>query len=181
MEKRNKLSLKGILAPTVSLLLICLFTTGILAVVNAMTEGPIAANMAAQADSSRQEIFPGARFLDNGDYFTALEPSGALLGYSFETQGKGYGGAIHVTVGLDPDGNILKVQVVAADDETPGLGQRVREAGFLNQFIGKSGALSLGKDVDGVTGATYSSQGVVDAVNAAQQIYEGQVKGGAEE
>ena len=181
MAKSKKLNLKDILAPTVSLFLICLVTTGVLAVVNAVTETPISTNMAAQAEAARQEIFVGARFTDNGDYFTAMEQDGALMGYCIETQSRGYGGSIQVTVGLDPDGNISKVQVVAADDETPGLGQKVRDAAFLDQFAGKAGALSLGDGIDSVTSATYSSQGVVDAVNAALRIYDEQIKGGVEE
>ncbi|HCJ88846.1 MAG TPA: hypothetical protein DHV94_05505, partial [Clostridiales bacterium] len=34
-----------------------------------------------------------------------------------------------------------------------------------SQFIGKSAPLTLGVDIDAVTGATLTSQAVVDAVN----------------
>jgi len=175
VAKNKKLNLKEILVPTISLFLICLVTTAALAAVNAVTEEPIAANMSAKADAARQEMFEDARFTDNGDYFTAMEQNGALLGYCIETQAQGYGGMIQVTVGLNPEGGIIKVQVVAADDETPGLGTKVKEESFLKQFIG-------GKNIvraDSIASATYSSRGVENAVNQALRIYDEQIKGGA--
>ena len=36
---------------------------------------------------------------------------------------------------------------------------------FTSQFIGKKAPLTLGVDIDAVTGATLTSQAVVDAVN----------------
>ena len=174
MAKSKKLDMKEILLPTVSLFVICLAFTGALAAVNMVTQAPIAANMAAKADAARQEIFEDARFTDNGDYYTAMEQNGALLGYCIETQAQGYGGLIEVTVGLDPEGSVLKVKVVNCDGETPGLGQKVKEESFLKRFIG-------GKDsvkADSIASATYSSQGVVNAVNRALEIYQEQIKGG---
>ena len=171
---KPKSNLKEILIPTVSLFVICLVFTGALAVVNMVTEEPIAANMAAKANAARQEIFGGARFTDNGDYFTAMEQNGTLLGYCMETRAQGYGGVIEVTVGLDPEGRVLKVQVVNCDNETPGLGQKIKEESFLKQFTG-------GRDTvraDSIASATYSSQGVVNAVNRALEIYQEQIKGG---
>ncbi|MCL2299683.1 MAG: hypothetical protein FWC27_06000, partial [Firmicutes bacterium] len=91
MAKNKKLNLKEILLPTVSLFTICLVMTGALAAVNMITEAPIAANMAEGADAARQEIFEGARFEDNGDYFTAMGQNGALLGYCVDTEARGYG------------------------------------------------------------------------------------------
>ena len=170
----KKLDLKEILTPTISLFLICLLTTGALAAVNMITETPIAANMAAKADAARQEIFEDARFTDNGDFFTAMEQNGALLGYCIETQAQGYGGLIEVTVGLDPEGGVLKVKVVNCDNETPGLGQKIKEESFLKQFLGGRDTVQA----DSIASATYSSQAVVNAVNQALQIYEEQIKGG---
>ena len=174
MAKSKKLDLKEILIPTVSLFVICLVFTGALAVVNMVTQGPIAVNEAAKAEAARQEIFEGARFTENGDYFTAMEQNGALLGYCIETQAQGYGGVIQVTVGLDPEGQVLRVKVVNCDNETPGLGTKVKEESFLRQFTGGSGTVRA----DSIASATYSSQGVVNAVNRALEIYEEQIKGG---
>jgi len=173
----QKFSLKEILMPALSLFVICLVIAGSLALVNAVTMEPIAANATREADEARQVIFPGAAFEAHDDYFVAYLDE-ALQGYCIETQAQGYGGTINVTVGLDPTGSVLKVQVVAADGETPGLGQKVKEPAFLDQFAGRTGALALGRGIDSIASATYSSQGVVDAVNKALEIYNEQIKGG---
>ena len=47
------------------------------------------------------------------------------------------------------------------------------ENGVLDQFIGKSaadGELSVGKNVDAITGATVSTRGVTSGVNAALAV-----------
>ena len=81
---------------------------------------------------------------------------------------KGFGGDVYVELGLDAEGKIAEITI--GDDkfaETPGLGARAQEDEFKNQFIGKSGKLELGTDIDAIAGATITSQAVVDAVNEA--------------
>lgn len=79
----------------------------------------------------------------------------------------GYGGPVLVRLGLDDAGKITYLNVgMARFAETEGLGSRVREEGFLGQFIGKAPPLTI-DDIDAVSGATVSSRAVVDAVNEA--------------
>ena len=87
---------------------------------------------------------------------------------------------LKVSFTLDEDEKISSIEVDASS-ETPGIGSEVgTNQAFLDQFIGKSLPLKLsaaeaGRDtgnedgslVDAVSGATISSQAVVDAVNAA--------------
>ena len=54
---------------------------------------------------------------------------------------------------------------VDASSQTAGLGQKCEEEAFTSQFIGKKVPLTLGVDIDAVTGATVTSQAIVDAVN----------------
>ena len=56
---------------------------------------------------------------------------------------------------------------VDASGETPGRGQRCMEEEFTSQFIGKTAPLMLGDGIDGVSGATFTSAAVVEAVNQA--------------
>jgi len=167
MAAKKKLELKEILFPTLSLFLICFVMTGALALVNSITKEPIAANEKLTADAAREEIFPGARFVENGGCFTAMDQNGVPVGYCIDSEAQGYGGAIKVAVGLDVNGNVLKVQVINCDGETPGLGQKVKDEGFLSQFIG--GRESV--EVDAIASATYSSKGVAAAINQALEIY----------
>ena len=170
----RKLDLKEILVPAISLLLICLVTAAALAAVNAVTQAPIAANMAAQADAARQVIFPDAvSFEDRGAYAMALDFDGDVLGFCMDGEAQGYGGLIKVTIGVNLQGEIINLQLLACEGETPGLGQKVKDESFLRRLIGGKGAVAA----DSIAGATFSSRGVENAVNNALRIYQEQIKG----
>ena len=54
-----------------------------------------------------------------------------------------------------------------ASNETPGYGQRTMDdEDFLAQFIGKTLPLTLGEGVDALSGATYTSTAIVEALNS---------------
>ena len=81
---------------------------------------------------------------------------------------KGFAGDVYVEIGLDAEGKIA--DIVIGDEnfaETAGLGAKAQEPEFYEQFIGKSGEVTLGTDIDAISGATITSQAVVDAVNEA--------------
>ena len=74
-------------------------------------------------------------------------------------------------VGITEDAKINGVSIMT-HTETPGLGARVVEPRFTEQFknMEMGGALNLvskGGKVEGITGATLSSTGVVNAVRNA--------------
>jgi len=74
---------------------------------------------------------------------------------------------ITLSVGFLPDGTISGI-LYSELNETPGIGMNVQEESFTGQFVGKPAQfLTLGADIDAVSGATVSSQAVVNAVNAA--------------
>lgn len=98
--------------------------------------------------------------------FVGMDAEGNLLGYAVKTVAKGYGGDISCVVGFDPSGRVIGVSV-SAPDETPGLGTNVTKPSFTDQLIGKTEAPALGDGLDGVTGATYSSLAVEEAVKKA--------------
>ena len=73
---------------------------------------------------------------------------------------------MYVTVGLTEDGSVASL-TVDASTQLNGIGLVCEEVSFTSQFIGKKGPFTLGEDIDACAGATFTSQGVVDAVNAA--------------
>ncbi len=80
-------------------------------------------------------------------------------------------------VAMNEDGSIKAVSVVSLS-ETPGLGTKVQDGGFLEQYKGKSEKLTAVKsapsadnEIQAVTGATRSSKGVTEAVNIALEVY----------
>ena len=113
--------------------------------------------------------------LDHGSItvFPALR-DGKLVGAALEEQGKGYGGEIGVMVGFNVASDTLAGIGITTLKETPGLGMRVTEQAFSGQFAGARTPVALasqGGSIDGVSGATISSGGVVTAVNKAVQVY----------
>jgi electron transport complex protein RnfG len=90
--------------------------------------------------------------------------AGETFAVAVEGSGKGYHGEIGVMVGVNREGKIMDI-AITSHSETPGVGSRVTEASFTDQFRGLEAEGEL--EVDGISGATYSSRGVVAAVEQA--------------
>ena len=76
----------------------------------------------------------------------------------------GWHKGVVVTVKIDKN-HVITALTVDASGEFYALGGKCADEAFTSQFIGKSAPLTLGVDIDAVTGATLTSQAVVDAVN----------------
>ena len=104
------------------------------------------------------------------------QSGGQPVGYAINVEASGSQGTISMMVGIDMDGAVTGVSIVT-NSETSGIGSKVMSnepltngTRVLDQFIGKSaadGVLSVGSNVDAITGATVSTKGVTTGVNAA--------------
>lgn len=89
---------------------------------------------------------------------------------------KGFSGLVKIMIGFKPSGEIENV-VVLEQKETPGLGTRMTEDKFLQQFKGvnistfKLKVKKDGGDVDALTGATISSRAFCDATQTAYDAF----------
>ncbi len=83
----------------------------------------------------------------------------------FASNIKGYNGPIHVEIGMDMTATIKGLRVVW-HMEDKAYGDKVFTGGSLTQFIGMDwrGRYKLGKDVDGVTGATVTSRALAKSI-----------------
>ena len=62
--------------------------------------------------------------------------------------------------------------------QTTGIGSKVSDDSFASGFIGwNGGEVSSGSPVDSIAGATYSSNGAFNAINAAIDCYNNEIKG----
>lgn len=96
-------------------------------------------------------------------------------GAAFSVKGSGFWGPIIVMVGIDPEKMTIKGMEILQQEETPGLGARIEEGWFRNQFKGKrmdtpirmmiKGAKPGHNDVEAIAGATLSSKFVEDIIN----------------
>lgn len=169
--------MKYILKLSVTLLLIAALVAAALAGVNAVTKDRIAAVQAEKINKAITALFPEAadvRQLEAGEYadetgiVAAVYATGS--GWAMEVRPSGFGGEMVLMVGVSSLFEVTGVQVIS-HAETPGLGAVAADKGsageaFRGSFAGLSGTLSVG-DIDALTGATITSQAVVDGVNAA--------------
>lgn len=106
---------------------------------------------------------------------------GKVTGVAYEIFGSGYAGEMKLMLGLDAQGKILGVRVIA-HKETPGLGDKMEEkkGDWILRFTG----LSLGnpppdkwkvkKDggqFDQFAGATITPRGVIDAIRKGLELF----------
>jgi electron transport complex protein RnfG len=180
-----KLDAKSILVPTAILFVICVVVSAALAGTNLLTKDQIAKQQAAKSEASRKVVLSTAQTFEEKDGYYVGMADGAVVGYVFETESKGYGGTVKVMTGIDSEGNISGV-VILSHSETPGLGANAEKADFLDQFLQPaSGEIQVIKyqtpaegQIEAMTGATITSKAVTDAVNQAVAQYN-TVKGGA--
>ena len=87
--------------------------------------------------------------------------------------------------GIDSSGKVNGISFTELN-ETPGMGMRVDEPAFRDQFndkdvtkftLNKAGGSTADNEIDSVSGASTTSGAVVNAVNAALDFYHSVVKG----
>ena len=166
--------MKETLKPIFVLTGICLIVAVLLAATNGITAPIIAANAEATAqllpEADNFEVVPVEA---EGVTEAARAENGA--GWVITAQAQGYGGMVPVMVAFGEDGTIRAVQFLA-NDETPGLGQKVRNEDFSSQFAGKTAENAY--QIDTISGATISSNAAIVAVEHACAAYEALASGG---
>lgn len=160
------------------LALICLVAAGLLAAVNALTAPKILAQALAEEQAALKEVMPlAAKFTaiksatdEQTLYYQVFDGQDKIIGFVFKAAGKGYSSVIQTLAGMDLEGKISAIKVLS-QTETPGLGVRVTEKKFTEQFRGQD-SLSL-SGVQAISGATISSGAVIKSViKKAQEIKE---------
>lgn len=119
---------------------------------------------------------------DSLDVYPAKK-EGVITGYAVNTYtNDGFSGYIGLMAGFKPDGTIINITVLS-HKETPGLGTKMADPGFKDQFNGKNPSefvLKVTKDggaVDAITAATISARAFCDAVQRAYNaLQEGGIK-----
>ncbi|MCE5345598.1 MAG: RnfABCDGE type electron transport complex subunit G [Bacteroidales bacterium] len=109
---------------------------------------------------------------DSLDIYPAKKDN-VIVGYAVNSYTKkGFSGNVSLVAGFKPDGTIINISVLE-QKETPGLGAKMVEPSFKDQFNDKNPAefsLKVKKDggsVDAITAATISSRAFCDAVQRA--------------
>ena len=157
------------------LFIFALVASVLLAVTNEVTKGPIEQQKLASKMAALNTVLPGCEYeqieyegisddsaLD--EIFIGKNADGSIKGYALTANPQGYGGEIPITLGVSEGGYVTQVYVGSLQ-ETQGLGSRVGDDAFKEQFIAiAADPDTLRNDVDTIAGATISSSAFVNAV-----------------
>lgn len=209
--------------PPLVLTLICIITCGLLVAAYEATYVDTTGVITEKLTAGLTEVYgsaDGFEMLKNDDG-TVLTYEGVTsvlfdgTNTAFEITADGYSsGGLHVLVGLDNTGAVNGVSVMTIG-ETPGVGTKVQDESFRNQFRGivygdtvsaenieatvkakavwgtrdeikrlkidaaTSNSSESGFELDAISGATFSSNGMYNAVKTALAAYE-EMKGADE-
>lgn len=173
----------------------CLGFGLLLAITDEITVDDIAARAIEDKQASLSQVLPDGMH-DNNPVTDTLAMSNAegkeitiyrarkgaqVTGVAYEIYGTGYAGEIKLMMGIDAEGRLLGVRVLA-HKETPGLGDKieVKKTDWIERFTG----LSLGnpplerwrvkKDggqFDQFAGATITPRGVLAAIRSGLEFF----------
>ena len=187
--------MKELFKLTVVLTIICSLAATALALVYTITKDPIAYQQRLKKLRAIKAVQPDYDNEPDQDYIDlktdeSTEGDGGLTrfyitkkgdtptGVVFMTSAVGYGGLIDLMVGVNPEGTITGVQVLR-HTETPGLGAKITEDTFMQQFTERNlentnwALKKEGGDIDQISGATISPQAVVKALNQGLTFFSG--------
>lgn len=181
MEKKQN-NLLYVLNISLILLIICSLTAAAVSLVYGLTHAKAEENLLGEKRTAMADIYGEGISVDETDCpdgvnaVYRITKGSEFLGYCVSVTGSGFGGDLDVLVGYHADRSVRGVRLIS-HSETPGLGSRVGEAEYLEQYTGKSGSLVLDQDIDAISGSTISSKALLDAVNLANAALETLVKG----
>jgi len=172
--------------PIVTLVIISLLSAFILGYVHNKTQTPIKQAKDNQELAAISEVvgeFDNNPFTERMFIFTKdkkhkltmypARKNGALHSVAIKTHtNAGFGGTIEIMAGFRADGSIKNFKIISSN-ETPGLGSKIDEPKFKEQFNGFHPERQIlkvrqdGGDIDAVTAATISSRAVLKALQRA--------------
>lgn len=173
---------KGYIYTIVFMAIVSIVFTGLLAGVNAAYKKKIDKNQQTAVKSSilysvgidagddANTIFSDKAIekeLGGMIYYSIDTDNGTALSIPFE--GPGLWGTIRGYIGISEDMTLIRGLAFTEQNETPGLGGRIDEDWYKEQFRGTklSGSIQYGQDsgLDAITGATSTSNAVLKILN----------------
>lgn len=158
--------MKERILPSLVLTVVCAVVCGLLAVVNVLTRDKIVQAEADKVQRSLVSVFGEGSYqpLDmryEGVSQVFISDKGTTI-YDITVDGYSKDG-IRALIGIDETGAVSAVGIVSCA-ETAGVGTKITDPGYLNGF---SGAADESAYPDMISGATFSSKGLRQAVTIA--------------
>lgn len=195
---KEKINVAEVIRVGVILFLITAVSAALLAFVNGKTAPLIEKNALEKEQTAMRAVMPDASDFEEielTDDITALGDGAVTKAYAVPNQNGGFDGVCVITettgydvgiqtvTGVDSDLKVTGVDIISMN-ETPGLGAKAAEESFRSQYIGKSGEIGVAKstpsdtEIQAISGATKTSNGVTLGVNTALEAAEIILKGG---
>lgn len=196
--------MKSMIKDAVILFAITLISGLLLGVVYEVTKEPIAVQKALKKNKACKEVFQDALNFETlelsapetgekveatiNEVSKAVAEDGTVLGYVLDvTTHEGYNGDIQFTMGIRMDGTVNGISLLSIA-ETPGLGMKAEEVlkpQFAEKNVSlftytKTGAMSPDQ-IDAISGATVTTNAMVNGVNAGLEFFKTELGGGANE
>ncbi len=178
----------------------------LIAVVYSGTLPIIERNKAEALEKAVFAVLPGAARretieLDGGEVHAGFDAEEKLVGVAIEASAMGYADLVTLLYGYSPEKEAVIGIRVLTSKETPGLGDKIeKDAAFLENFVAldarldasgtsvanrivtvKSGTKTEPWQIDGITGATITSNAVGEALGASTERWLPMVKEWADE
>ncbi len=168
------------------LTIICAVSAFALSLVYNITKEPIAKQKRLEMIKAIKSVLPNSvtndplkdkLTIDKRIIYIGKNGDGKVVGVAFKcVTNEGYAGKIEIMLGLTPDGTINAIQILS-HAETPGLGAKIEEPWFKNQYKGRNlnntkwKVKKDGGDIDQISGATISPRAVTKAVYEGLLFY----------
>ena len=170
-------NVKSILGAALVLTAICAVVVAALATTKLLTADTIAAAQEQATNEACATVLPAAETFAvlDGKWQDGVEAvyvgtaaDGVAVGYVVKTSTSGKSSGLIVMTGIAADGTVNGVQVID-DNETAGYIDTVTKAGLLDRLLGVADNVA---EIDGVSTATKTSNGIKSGVALALTVYE---------
>ena len=172
--------MKKVIAMVVTLSVIGIISGGVLSQIDNWAKPLIEANRKAATERAIYLVQPNGKSYEKIEkapleIYKVFDENKNLTGYAIVNSGNGYGGEIRLMAGLSKDLDKITAIEILELSETPGLGTKVTEAPYKDQYKGlstqpeveyiKGSPPTKPNEIQTITGATISSKAVVAIIN----------------
>lgn len=156
--------------PSLVLMLVCAVVCGLLAAANAVTKDKIAQAESDKVQNSLISVFGEDTYTEIEsnipDVSAIYQNSDGMMIYDVTADGYAKGG-IRALIGISPNGTIADIGIVSLA-ETPGLGTKINDPAYLAGYKNMNNPMFF---PDAISGATFSSNGLQNAVMTALNAF----------
>jgi Na+-transporting NADH:ubiquinone oxidoreductase subunit C len=174
------------------LVIVVCISTGMLNAIYTYTDPIVRRNEKLKIQKSVLEVFqiPHEEYNIQGIFGRSIDTqategmelySSSSGSIAFEISGPGFWGSISALIALEPDLETIKGLKIMENKETPGLGGRIADDWFQDQFRGKKlvpelkivpyGRAKEINEVDAITGATQTSKAFEKIINTNFRVF----------